>query len=263
MHPIRFVLCTSAVLSGFVFAPTPVRADSKVSLKFASSVVSHPYHWDTQGAQFDIVADPVACSDSVSVHLNDGTGWTDLTATRLDGDGIAPSLYRAHHTINYTSHDLQFAIRCGTGSNVTWDDNGGRGYSLAASAGGFLTSGNVHNAGFEPVYTTGPGTTYSGRLVLRNIAYAKQVKITYSTDNWRTVRESYATYGGPTWGYASATPNPNSFGFEQWYFTIDIGTASTVDYAVSYSVAGSTYWDNNFSRNYRTTINRPSPVRFE
>ena len=55
---------------------------------------------------------------------------------------------------------------------------------------------------------------------------------------------------------SSATPNPNRFGLEQWYFTLDLGSATTVEYAVSYTVAGVTYWDNNFTRNYRTTVTR-------
>jgi len=256
MSRVCHALFAAAALTVLTAASATAQADPAVSLLYASSVVTHPYHWDTQGAQFDIVADPIACADSVVVRLDDGSGLTELPAKRLDGDGKSPSLYRAHQSIPYTPHDLQFSIRCGTGGTVHLDDNGGSGYFLSASAGGFLQRGNVHNAGFSPTYTTGPGTTYTGSVVLRNLAYAKQVRIVYSTDGWRTVQEAYATYGGPSWAYYSATPNPNRFGLEQWYFTLDLGSAATVDYAISYTVAGVTYWDNNFSRNYRTTVTR-------
>lgn len=256
MPVLRPIPCAAAALLALATAPALAHADAAVSLLYASSVVTHPYHWDTQGAQFDIVADPVACADSVVVRLDDGSGVTDLPATRLDGDGKSPSLYRAYHSISYTPHDLSFSIRCGSGATSHQDDNGGSGYFLAASSGGFLQRGSVHNSGFSPTYTTGPGTTYTGTVVLRNLAYAKQVRIVYSTDGWRTVQTADGTYAGPTWGYYSATPNPNRFGLEQWYFTLDLGSATTVEYAVSYTVAGVTYWDNNFTRNYRTTVTR-------
>ena len=50
------------------------------------------------------------------------------------------------------------------------------------------------------------------------------------------------------------TPNPNAAGFEEWTFGLDVGSATSVEYAIAYTADGQTYWDNNFGDNYTSVI---------
>ena len=59
------------------------------------------------------------------------------------------------------------------------------------------------------------------------------------------------------WSSAYSTAaNPNSYGYETWNFKLDVGNATQVEYAISYTANGQTYWDNNYGRNYFTRIVR-------
>ena len=86
-----------------------------------------------------------------------------------------------------------------------------------------------------------------GELVVKNIAYQKHVKVVYTVDGWATSNEIAATY----------KVNDGSKA-ETWEFTADIplmyaDALPTIEYAISYEVAGTTYWDNNHGRNYTVT----------
>jgi hypothetical protein len=78
---------------------------------------------------------------------------------------------------------------------------------------------------------------------VRNIAYAKEVKIVYTVNNWTTSATKSLTYNS----YESNNANPN---FERWTVAFAIPKTTKVMYALSYTVNGVTYWDNNFGKNY-------------
>ncbi|MNP59986.1 putative phosphatase regulatory subunit [compost metagenome] len=78
--------------------------------------------------------------------------------------------------------------------------------------------------------------TFSGAVYVKNIDPTKTVKIVYTTDNWATVHEGYATY-------VNRSNNFNTV--ELWTYTFNVPGATEVKYAISYTTAGSTYWDNN------------------
>lgn len=231
-------------------------AAGEVRLLSASSSVSHHYHWDYQSAVFDIRVDDAACGGDVAVHMTSGSGtWIDAQAVQLRSAGAGHSVYRASFGAGGGSgviHDIQFAVKCGSGGQTFWDNNGGQDYFVGQDAGAFLPSGNVYARGYTASANVIGGTAWSS-VTLRNLAYSKQVKVVYTTDGWATTREAYAAYNAGFYAYAT-TPNPNAAGFEEWTFGLDVGSASSVEYAISYTADGQTYWDNNFGDNYRSVL---------
>jgi len=86
-----------------------------------------------------------------------------------------------------------------------------------------------------------------GVVEVRNVAYAKQVDVFYSTGGvWRV---QPAAHLGPGEGDREA-----------WSFAIATGYLASdphVELAVRYRVDGQEYWDNHFGQNYRVTPSTP------
>lgn len=85
---------------------------------------------------------------------------------------------------------------------------------------------------------------FYGGITTKNIGNPKIVKVRYTTDNWATYQEVNATY------ITTSSDNIDDY----WNFNVSVpNTVNQVQYAVSYTVNGVTYWDNNFGSNY--TVN--------
>ena len=82
---------------------------------------------------------------------------------------------------------------------------------------------------------------YPIRVALRNLDYRKVVKVRYTEDNWINFQEVSLDY-----------KYSDECGVEEWSKSIKIDNAKIdkFQYAISYEVAGQTFWDNNFGRNY-------------
>jgi hypothetical protein len=85
------------------------------------------------------------------------------------------------------------------------------------------------------------GYSYAVVIAVRNLAYAKRVELVYSTDQWASVQVAQATW----------MSGPADNGAELWL--VYGPQMSSFDYAVSYTVEGRTYWDNNFGANFHVT----------
>ena len=83
------------------------------------------------------------------------------------------------------------------------------------------------------------------QVLVRNIAFQKQVAITYTTDNWFTCHIAFGVYS-PPFAPASTPHQPNT---ELWNIgPVAVGTKG--QFAAFYTVPGGTYWDNNSGLNY-------------
>ena len=82
------------------------------------------------------------------------------------------------------------------------------------------------------------------QVLVRNIAFQKQVAIVYTTDNWFTCHNAFGIYSR-----RSRQPAPHQLDTELWNIgPVAVGT--TGQFAAFYTAAGATYWDNNFGLNY-------------
>lgn len=252
-----------AALSTLIAGTSAASADPEVKLLHAQSITSSKYGLSSQQARFDIVVANLAYHKRVDVHLRRFDGqWIDVPASYVRSIAGNREVWRATYAAGSSqgtpTHDLRFAVRYQVGGGEHWDNNAGQDYSLGADAGSIMPEANVLATTYEPEARIWAGDNrLYGRVTLRNLAFAKDVTIVYTTDGWATVRTAAAAYYPYIWsGAYSSAPNPNAYGFEEWSFNLDCGSAATVTYAISYTVGGQTYWDNNFGQDYTTRLTR-------
>ncbi|RCH88939.1 glycoside hydrolase 15 protein [Rhizopus azygosporus] len=86
------------------------------------------------------------------------------------------------------------------------------------------------------------GTTFSGRIFVKNIAYSKVVTVIHSdgSDNWNNNNNKVSA------AYSEAISGSN---YEYWTFSAKL--SGIKQFYVKYEVSGSTYYDNNGTKNYQ------------
>lgn len=252
-------LLFGALLSSAVIA-------QPVELKTSSSLTGYKYGIDWQQATFDIVVENIAYEKDVAIHLKNDLGeWVDVAAEYVGSAGENKELWRASYYRNelYDNgpHDLEFAVVYTVDGMTYWDNNNWNNYFVGASDGYWFDSDiNVRNISYSTTRTLYPsyqgGYRYTGNIALRNLAYAKDVKVVYSTDGWdttKTVDASFSPYY--YFNQYSSVANPNANGIEIWSYEFPLTEGETqLEYAIVYTVNGMTYWDNNYGDNYSVDI---------
>lgn len=227
------VLVLSFGFSSIVSATPP-----EVQLYDASYTITGPHGSSTFRGQIEV--ENLGFAKQVIVHYttNGGTTWNTLNASYSKSIGSNREIWSFTTSMQYS---LQFAVEYKVNGQSYWDNNGGSNYSLSFPNTNFaLGVPNVIN--WTNIFLT--GGTFSGDIVLKNLAYAKTVNVVYSTDNWVTTQTLSASYD-------SSLGN----NLELWKFNTVMGpTINQIKYYISYSVSGNTYYDNNFGSNY--TINK-------
>jgi len=136
---------------------------------------------------------------------------------------------------------VSFSLKYVVAGNTYVDNNGGRNYTLGVNDGVLLT---------QPALMSDANISY-GRdgdvaenvtVDLQNDGYVKHVQIVGSDDHWRTTVVLDAQYES----------GPNARGVGRWSFIASGPDVTFVpdEFAISYTVNGATYWDNNFGMNY-------------
>ncbi|MGC4001377.1 MAG: carbohydrate-binding protein [Anaeromyxobacter sp.] len=150
----------------------------------------------------------------------------------------------------------QFVIRYVVDGREYWDNDGGRNFRVDKNEGDHLIAGNALLK-WASAYVNGQGSvSFYGNVLVRNLAHAKAVTVVYSTDGWATTRTVSATFDGAhQYAYGGSISYPTVSGTEAWSFnaTAPAGTRR-IEYAVAYTVAGRTYWDNNNGANYALAL---------
>lgn len=237
-------------------------AVNEVKFQKVQSVVSTRYGQSQQNVRFEANVANLAFAKQVFAHMRRTDGsWFDLPLSFNRRISNNREIWEGSYSppLN-TPHDLLFTLKYVVNGQTYWDNNGGQNYAMARDAGSKLASGlNVYNGNYSPTMALGASESHVyGWATVRNLAFAKVVRVRYSTDNWATTKIANASYSPYFWSswYSSAT-NPNQYGFEEWRFSLNVGTAATqVAYAIEYTVNGQTWWDNNYGRNYHTAIVR-------
>lgn len=179
------------------------------------------------------------------VYTADGVQWSETAA------GYTAPASNGYERWTFTQDvpagaEVRFALRYLAAGQTWWDNNGGADYRVGgASAPEFLLGSTTVKLDTALLQPSRSGFFVTGYVVLKNLAYAKDVVAVSSADNWATVQE-YGSFYRETLAGGSQ---------ERWLITIPVypeGNAPvpTVRFAIRYTVNGVTYWDNNFGANY-------------
>ncbi|MCX7923983.1 MAG: CBM21 domain-containing protein [Clostridia bacterium] len=177
----------------------------------------------------------------VTVSCNYGTGWTTVPATyvRTASDGYEAWYFETPKSASYAT--CSFAIKYEVNGATYWDNNGGSNYNLsnANNQKYVMQKSNVVLDNSQKYINSTGATVFEGSVAVKNLAYTKVVKVRYTTDNWVTYKEVSASYGSSV-----------QYNTELWRFSTTVPAGTTIKYAISYTVNGVTYWDNNFGADY-------------
>lgn len=242
------------------------QAAGEVGLIDAVSRSSYYHGFSWEDGRFEAQVANLGYAKQVSAYIKkiDGT-WVDFPLSYVRSAGSNKEVWAADYHIQSwaggtnnlpaTGDIIEFAVKYQVNGQTYWDNNGAANYKLPHGAGSLLGKDvNVALASYNPNATLGQATNLVGQITLRNIAPVKNVKVVYSTDNWATTQVATAGFSPYfSQGYSTIS-NPNALGFEEWTFNLEVGYAAKVEYAISYTVNGQTYWDNNFGKNYVTTL---------
>lgn len=247
---LALALCASTVL-----------AANEIKFHKVSSTVASAYGQHTQTINIEATVLNLAYDKGVYAHLRQNNGrWDDIPLTYNRSIAGNREIWKlVYQPPTNTTFNVVFALKYVVNGQTYWDNNGGANYTIAEDSGSRLAGGiNVYNSNWQSNIILPSGyPSFNVVATLRNLAFAKTVRIHYSTNNWATVQRLNASYSPYFWSgaYSSAT-NPNAYGFEEWSASLNIGNATQVDYAIEYVVNGQTFWDNNFGLNYHSTITR-------
>ena len=191
------------------------------------------------------VANIAPTKDVVVYYSNNDTPWTIAHATFLASTCNNRETWRFAFT-NTTHGDrarlsTEFSVKYEADGRVFWDNNNRCNYHT--DTGGYgepelivLIGSNV----FVDQFLIENGT-FTGRIIVKNLAQDKAVKVRYTTDNWTTFNDLDAHF---------LTANG---GHDTWTFSTSVDKNAKVHFAVCYCVSGQTHWDNNFGQNYYVT----------
>lgn len=200
--------------------------------------------------KFTVLVDNLSPQKQVFIHTKQNNIWKDLPLkfdhSVANGKEVWTQSFERPHptTTGQVVADLEFDVKYQVNGKTYWDNNNGNNYLIQNrdnSGGTILFATNVS---LDSVRVDSFGQM-DGLIDVKNLASNKQIKVVYSTDNWATVKTASATFSG----IFSDLKN------EEWHFILDVNSADRqVVYAISYTVNGNTYWDNNFGVNYYTIL---------
>lgn len=163
-------------------------------------------------------------------------------------------------TSSHQDYADEFVLRYEVNGKTYYDNNNSLNYHVGLCDGMYLRDGLYVSAetfhSYLVKYSTATYANFYVEADVKNLAYSKEVKVVYSTDNWQTSNSVPLSF---IQHYAVSDfvviPNPNIFNNEKWSVYLNLpGNARYVDYAISYKVNGTEYWDNNYGKNYRIKV---------
>lgn len=259
MKKVSFALAALTLLascSGLLNeAPTTISsAADRAAAPVVQLVYAKTYRSPVDGAtslQGYVEVQNLAYAKKVVLHYTtDNLVWKDLEAV-YDGatsPGFEKWAFQTPAKIyEYQGYDdFTFAIKYVVNGQTYWDNNGGKNYK--AQTGSMI---HVYPAALgknaivpDSADFIGSSSIFNISACLKNLAYAKKVEVIYSWDNFKS------TSAIAPLNYVLNFPNGNNV--EYWsvgQLPIE-ASAQVLTYYLRYTVAGQTYYDNNFGQNY-------------
>jgi hypothetical protein len=219
-----------------------VLGGSKVDLYKVGSESFYIYHGVSGLTRsfYIVVSDDAYDKEVNLVHEMEDGEWDTFPATYVkdlpDGEELWVAKINRNYGWSYTGFsDLgdEFVLNYTVNGQTYWDNNGGANYTAAPY---YIREGL--NLGFSHLRKY---SSFTGEVIIRNLAYNKSVNLIWTDDNWATTKVQPAFY------YQSV----DGTDLEVWTFSaFTYNYNADVEFALSYEVNGQTYWDNNFGANY-------------
>lgn len=179
-------------------------------------------------------------------------GWLSTPATyaaptegNLEAWEFSAYILTYYHPSIATSaavYGLEFYLEYYVNGTRYVDNNGGSNYRV----GGYDQSEAILKKPVVKVGNVAFGTNsdFKGHIYLKNFPVNKEVKIVYSTDNWATVQQA--------WASKAYTLNNSNGALDRWEFDVPVAAeVKRIEIAVLYVGDGTQYWDTNYNnRNY-------------
>ncbi|RUT31640.1 hypothetical protein EJP77_09610 [Paenibacillus zeisoli] len=239
-----------SLIFGITFTGSASASGNEV--KLIDSDVSVIYKNGYVGFSGDVEVANLGPVKNVTIHYTtNNTTWYDTAASYV---GPTDSSHEKWHFGIFTNDAtnaahaelknlsfIKFAIKYDVNGQTYWDNNGSANYYNEVNNQYPLTSIILGTPNVLNASSSLSNGTFSGNIYVKNLDPNKTVKVRYTTDNWATSHEGNATYYGRL----------NNFNtVEGWKYSFDVPGATNVKYAISYTVNGQTYWDNNYGQNY-------------
>ncbi len=215
--------------------PNPVELRLATSSSFPTGTGSFGFT-----GEFQIVVENLAFQKQIAVHGTTGSGtpFVDRAASFQESLPGGLELWKT----TTTDQLLEFAVEYGVNGMTFWDNNGGGNYVQPPVFDEFDAL-----LGSEPEAVQGSAgfsdaTHVHVLAAVKNLAFAKQVGMVFTTDGWATANVASGHFD-----------HMLKSGNEVWAIDAPVGAATRVEYALFYRVSGQEFWDNNFSRNYVLT----------
>ena len=229
-----------AMLLGIPGTNITAKADYNPVNMYYLDIISEKYGATTYTVYIQVDANS-AYKKAVFLHYNAGNDqWKDQQAgfvTKIDNN--SKEIWAA--TVTTNDPNGEYVIKYEGDGKVYWDNNGGKNYNktdLLGVANVMVLRGERQTA-----------SNYKITAVVKNIGFAKQVKVKYTTNNWASYKWADMSYEGPSDGK----------NYEFWSTELHLSESdmSGFQFCVSYTVNGQTYWDSNFGRNFNSSFYRP------
>lgn len=231
--PIKSV---STVGTRYGFRWQNVRIEARVAnLAYHKQVYVRMKRWDGQWM------------DVALVYRRPGGAGYEIWSTADGSTAIDPP--------TNTTYNPEFVLKYVANGVTYWANNDGANYKQGSDTGSVLYGRNVYAGSSYAASVPSRNGIVSGVLTTRSLGSPDSIAVVYSTDDWATTRTASAT--SPFWywyGAYSGASNPNVYGFKEWIYELNIGAATSFQYAVKYTFNGQTYWDNNFGNNYFSKV---------
>jgi hypothetical protein len=219
-----------------------------------------------QNREYVVEVANLAFSKVVAIHqqLPDGQ-WEDINLTYSFTTTTGTEIWKGtseKYAFAFASnaaslHGEKLAVKYVVNGQTYWDNNNSANYTIVNSNRTdnssfiyLISDYNIFNANLTPntsgLYFDGTNSVVNVAADVRNLAFAKEVKIVYTTNDWATSASKALTFNNTESNNATGT-------FERWNGFVVLPKTAKVTYALSYTVNGQTYWDNNFGKNYTLT----------
>ncbi|MCK4842881.1 MAG: endonuclease/exonuclease/phosphatase family protein [Methylococcales bacterium] len=229
----------------------------KIKLLYVKNIISRTQQKVQQQLSFFMLIENIYHDKQVDVLWagEDGILHT-LSAKYHSMQGNDKEYWQAHIDLSLTeiqslAGNIQFSLRYRVLNHEYWDNQQGHNYSSDADSGVKLTSNKrIQNIDFSNQLNEQQMIPIS--VVVGQSLNAQKVTIHWTTDDWKTTRETACQTDHQFWNNQSQSNarNPNQYGSQLWTGSINQGDSFKLQYILSCDTESGRIWDNNYGNNY-------------